>query len=100
MAHSHNRADGTVIPMSVDDDPAWDLDVWNAYETATADLHNALNTVLSRIAEHPEDLSGRRLRMYRPPVFVVEVPGDDGWVVMWRPGEEGPEIHYVGPDPF
>lgn len=87
--------------MSFDeDDLAWAEEAWDAYHNATKDLHQSLNTVLSHISCNPDDALVRKRRMYRPPLFVVDVPGDDAWVVIWRPGDEVPEIHYVGPDPF
>lgn len=86
--------------MEPDEELAWADEAWHAYQRAPGDLHDALNGVLQRIAEHPEDLSIRRRRMQRPPLFVVGVPGNDRWVVMWRPGDDVPEVHYIGPDPF
>jgi hypothetical protein len=85
--------------MPFEDELAWVPDAWDAYRDAPAKTHSALEKVLAHIAEHPEDQSVRPRRMYDPPLFVANVPRE-GWVVMWCPGTEVPEIHYVGPDPF
>lgn len=86
--------------MEFTEDLAWTDEAWDAYQAAPGDLHRALNATLSRIGLHPDSNDVRRRRMQNPPLYVVAVPGPDDWVVMWRPGAEVPEIHYVGPDPL
>ncbi len=86
--------------MELDEELAWAIEAWDAYQAAPPVLHDTLNRLLVHIVEHPGDQMLRRRRMQHPPLFVVSVVGPDRWVVMWRLGEEGPEVHYVGPDPF
>jgi hypothetical protein len=88
-----------MVHMPFEDELAWVPEAWDAYRSAPSKTRSALAMVMARIAEHPEDQFVRRRRMHNPVLFVANVPGED-WVVMWRLGEEVPEIHYVGRDPF
>ncbi len=81
---------------------AWAIEAWDSYkscETADPVLYKRLSGRLRELASNSQRLNLRRIRMQHPPLFgiAVEGPNDGEWLILWKPGEEVSEIHYVGP---